>query len=364
MMAKKGKKKKVTYKGSYLHNDFSVFGSSFFRKVKIALGVFLFLFFVYILFFVPNTNFKETKYDLYIRSAAPIDEIINSLSDSNVTLANFTLKMLSAIYGPDTVHSGLYEIGRLSGNLEILNQFSRSPRPSVDVIIPSYQLRKNVLKTVCRNTDIKFTALEEALADEEFIVTLDDFDKESVYCIFIPDTIQAYKDCNARELAERIYRHYSRFWNKHRLKKAEENGLSPIEASILASIVYAETKKVDEMPTIAGLYINRLNKGMKLQSDPTLVFANGNPHLKRVWNKHKKVKSKYNTYRYHGLPPGPIFTPPAYVIDAVLEYEDHDYLFFSAKKDLSGYHEFARTYEEHLQNARSYQSELNRRGIK
>ena len=172
-----------------------------------------------------------------------------------------------------------------------------------------------------------------------------------------------YKNSRADEVAQRLFRNYKLFWNEERLAKADSIGLSPVEVGILSSIIYAETKMADEMPKIAGLYINRLKKGMRLQADPTLVYASGNYNIKRVWNKHKSIKSPYNTYRNLGLPPGPVMTTPAEAIDAVLHHEEHDYLYFSARDDFSGYHEFSKTYEEHLVASSRYQKELNKRKI-
>jgi UPF0755 protein len=148
------------------------------------------------------------------------------------------------------------------------------------------------------------------------------------------------------------------------LAKASKLGLSPYEISTLASIVEQETKKNDEKPIVAGVYLNRLAKGMKLEADPTLIFALGDFSIKRVLNIHKEIDSKYNTYLHIGLPPGPISIPEISSIDAVLNYSSHDYLFFCAREDLSGYHAFAVTYAQHLVNAKKYHTELNRRNIK
>ena len=155
-----------------------------------------------------------------------------------------------------------------------------------------------------------------------------------------------------------MHKEYQKFWTKERREKATALGLTPIEVSILASIVQAECTRQNEAPTIAGLYINRLRKDMPLQADPTLVFAVGDFTLKRVLNEHKEVESPYNTYKYAGLPPGPINMPQISSIDAVLDYKMSDYLFMCAKEDFSGYHNFAATLREHNQNAIKYQTAL------
>ncbi|NQY68796.1 MAG: endolytic transglycosylase MltG, partial [Flavobacteriales bacterium] len=186
---------------------------------------------------------------------------------------------------------------------------------------------------------------------------------ESVLSIFIPNTYEFYWDTSAQDFIQRMKKEYGEFWSVSRLKKAKKVGLSKIEVSVLASIIQKETSKNDEKPRIAGVYLNRLKKGMKLQADPTLIYALKDFTIRRVLNKHKLIDSPYNTYMNAGLPPGPICLPEIASIDAVLESESHNYLFFCAKEDFSGYHSFAASYGQHLLNARRYQRELNKRKI-
>ena len=160
-----------------------------------------------------------------------------------------------------------------------------------------------------------------------------------------------------------MYKEYNKFWDNERNEKLKKIGLNKKEASVLASIVASETNKLDEADRIAGVYINRLRKNMLLQADPTLVYAANDYSIRRVLNKHKKIQSPYNTYINKGLPPGPIRLPPKNYIDAVLNYEEHKYLFFCAKDDFSGYHEFAKTLSQHNKNARKFQRALNKRKI-
>lgn len=159
------------------------------------------------------------------------------------------------------------------------------------------------------------------------------FNKDNVLAMFIPNTYEVYYDVSPEDLIERMYQEYRRFWNEERMAKANALGLTPIEVSILASIVQAETVKREEAPVIAGLYINRLKKDMLLQADPTLVYAAGDFSLKRVLNEHKEIDSPYNTYKYKGLPPGPINMPEIYFIDAVLNYKPSNYLYMCARED-------------------------------
>jgi UPF0755 protein len=160
-----------------------------------------------------------------------------------------------------------------------------------------------------------------------------------------------------------MYREYNTFWNEERLRKAEAIDLTPLQVGTLASIVLAETSRPDEYSKVAGVYINRLKRNMPLQADPTIIYAVGDFSIRRVLNRHLEIDSPYNTYKYAGLPPGPIRLPDTRVLDGVLNYQNHEYLYFCAKDDFSGYHAFARTYSQHLTNARRYQNALNQRRI-
>ena len=181
--------------------------------------------------------------------------------------------------------------------------------------------------------------------------------------MFIPNTYEMYWNSSADDFIRRMKKESDRFW-KSRDAKLARTGLSRDEATTLASIVYEETKRKDEMPVVAGVYINRLKRGMPLQADPTVKFAVGDFSIKRVLYAHLDVDSPYNTYKYSGLPPGPICMPSIAAIDAVLDYADHDYLYFCAKDDLSGAHNFAKTLADHNRNAAAYARALNRLKIK
>jgi UPF0755 protein len=181
--------------------------------------------------------------------------------------------------------------------------------------------------------------------------------------MFIPNTYEFWWNTDAESFFKRMYKEYDRFWNHERTGRARDINFKPNEVITLASIIVNETNKEDEYRRIAGVYINRLNQGILLQADPTVKFALGNFEKQRILNSDILFDSPYNTYMYAGLPPGPISIPTVKAIDAVLRYEKHDYLYFCAKEDFSGYHNFARTLEQHNKNARSYQRELNRRKI-
>jgi UPF0755 protein len=190
------------------------------------------------------------------------------------------------------------------------------------------------------------------------------FTKETYSAMFIPDTYEFYWTTSAEGFADRMKLEFEKFWNMERREKAEELKLTPIEVTILASIVQAETAKNDELKRVAGLYINRLNRGIFLQADPTVKYAVGDYSLKRILNVHLEIDSPYNTYKYAGLPPGPINFPETSAINAVLNYEKHKYLYMCAKEDFSGYHNFSATLAEHNRNAAKYRAALDRNKIR
>jgi UPF0755 protein len=202
------------------------------------------------------------------------------------------------------------------------------------------------------------TAFNDNKRIEEF-----GFNKENVLSLFIPNTYEVYWNISSEGVMARMKREYDRFWTENRLNKLKDIGLTREEAIVVASIVNEETVKTDEMPRVAGVYINRANKGMKLDADPTLKFAVGDFTLKRVLDKHKEIDSPYNTYKNTGLPPGPICVPSIAAIDAVLNYEKHDYFYFCAKDDFSGYHAFSKTLAQHNKYAASYHAALNKAKI-
>lgn len=190
------------------------------------------------------------------------------------------------------------------------------------------------------------------------------FTQATLPALFLPDTYEFYWTVSPEDFLKKMAREYGRYWNGKREKQAEAWGLTPVEVATLASIVEEETNKPDEMGTVAGLYMNRLRKGMPLQADPTVKFACGDFALRRILKKHLAIDSPYNTYRVTGLPPGPIRIASKQAIDAVLNHRPNDYLYMCAREDFSGYHNFATTLAEHQRNAVRYQRELNRRGIR
>ena len=209
-----------------------------------------------------------------------------------------------------------------------------------------------------------------AFTDKNFMEACDTilikngYRKEQFPAVFIPDSYEFYWTAGADKVVKTFLSHHDSFWTETRRSQAAQLGLTPADVAVIASIVEEESAKKQEHPIIARLYINRLHKGMPLQADPTVKFAVGDFSLRRIGSKELQKKSPYNTYLNKGLPPGPIRIPEKTTIEAVLTCPKHNYLYMCAKEDFSGYHNFAADYDTHLANARRYQAELNRRGIK
>ena len=218
---------------------------------------------------------------------------------------------------------------------------------------------------IAMQIDADSVAVLSALRSDELIKEFGYDSAEAMFSIFLPNTYEVYSDVSPEELVRRLKQESDKFWSdEKRLMCLERSGLSPYEAMTLASIVHEETNAKDEMARVAGVYINRLKRGMLLQADPTLKYAAGDPTIKRVLNKHKEVDSPYNTYKYAGLPPTPIAMPDMAAIEGVINYEEHDYLYFCARAEMDGRHNFARTLSEHNRNAAEYHHALDKMKIK
>ena len=205
----------------------------------------------------------------------------------------------------------------------------------------------------------------DALRDPELVRELGFDSAEAMFSIFIPNTYEFYSEITAEDLVRRLKVESDKFWaTEEHQRGLERCGLTPLEVMTLASIVHEETNATSEMARIAGVYMNRLKKDMLLQADPTVKYALGDPTIKRILKRHLEVDSPYNTYKHKGLPPTPIAMPDVAAIEAVLNYEVHDYLYFCARPEFDGKHNFARTIQEHNRNARAYHEALNKRNIK
>ena len=233
----------------------------------------------------------------------------------------------------------------------------------VKVVINGARGTKIVAERIAGKLDFTPDSLVNHLKDAEYLASYG-LKPDQALALFIDDTYEMFWNASPKGVTDKLGSHFNKVWNEQRREKAAKLGLTPGEVITLASIVDEETNKMDEKPKVARLYLNRLDQGMKLQADPTVKFALGDFSLRRIRNNHLEVESPYNTYKVTGLPPGPIRTVTVKDIDAVLDAPQHDYLYMCAKEDFSGYHNFAKDYSTHLQNARRYQKALNQRNIK
>lgn len=245
---------------------------------------------------------------------------------------------------------------------DLVKIFREGKLKTVDLVIRPQSDLDYFIQKCADKLEPDDSTFRNILNNNPYLETLG-FDTSTVYALILPDKYNVYWHTDAIELMERLKKEYDKFWNGQRLQLLQRTGLSQIEVSVLASIVAKETSKTDEMPMIAGMYLNRLRTEMPLQADPTVKFALKQPGLRRILEGHLKVVSPYNTYLNKGLPPGPICIPGKEVIDAVLHFSEHNYLFMCAKDDFSGYHAFASNYDDHLKNARRYRQALDARNI-
>ncbi len=233
----------------------------------------------------------------------------------------------------------------------------------VRLVVPSVRTLDRLAGAVGKQLMTDSAAIVTILTDQHLIDSLG-YTAESFPTLFLPNTYEVYWTMSPEQFIARMKKEHDTFWNTERKKKAQAQGLTPIEVSTLASIVDEETNKNDEKPLVAGLYLNRLKRGMLLQADPTVKFAHGKFDLRRILLAHLTIDSPYNTYKYAGLPPGPIRIPSIAAIESVLNPAKHSYIYMCAKEDFSGYHNFASTLGQHNANARRYQQALNQKGIK
>jgi UPF0755 protein len=328
-----------------------------------VLGISL-TFYFYQVFFSANTLVESDQpYLLKIPSNSVYKNVVDQLYEERVINDAVSFGFVAKILGyQEAVKPGLYTIEPKMSNLQLVRMLRSGQQTPVRVTFNTIRTKEDLAEKISANLEVSKEQFLELLQDSVYIRKYG-FEEETIMSLFIPNTYEFWWDTSAEELFERMHKEYQIFWTDARKQKAQDLGLSQQEVSTLASIVQAESQKSDERPKIAGVYLNRLRIGMPLQADPTLVFAAGDFSIKRLTAKQMAIDSPYNTYKYAGLPPGPINLPDINSLDAVLNYEKHSYLYFCAKEDFSGYHSFAVGYDEHLSNARRYQRALNAANI-
>ncbi|MDX9942160.1 MAG: endolytic transglycosylase MltG [Bacteroidales bacterium] len=317
----------------------------------------------YVAILKPNVHTKKDFTYLYIPTGSTFDDVKGILLQEGLIDNEKTFEWLARKKNyPNRVMAGRYKIYDDMGNNDLINLLRSGVQEPVNVTFNNIRTREQLAGAVAGYLEADSLELLHLLNDEAVMQEYGQ-SRETAMLLFIPDTYEFFWNTSAPQVLKRMHREYDAFWNSRRRRQAERIGMSPVEVAIMASIVRQETSKRDEMERIAGVYVNRIKGNIPLQADPTIVFAVGDFSLNRVLNRHLEIDSPYNTYKYAGLPPGPISLPEPYIIDAVLNYEHHEYVFFCARDDFSGYHAFAKTYAEHLVNARRYQQALNKRRI-
>lgn len=310
--------------------------------------------------YTPNILVGKAPRELVIPRGATFKDVQAMLHRGDYVQDLISFSFLSRIMEYDeNVKPGRYLLEPNLNNVQAIRILRAGKQEPVNVTFNNVRLIGDLSEKITRNLNMKPAEFEAALV--KFAMNNSEgFTKDNVLTMFIPNTYEVYYNVTPDDLIERMHTEYKKFWNEERRAKAREVGLTPIEVSILASIVMAESVKHDEAPIIAGLYINRLKKDIPLQADPTLVFAVGDFTLKRVLNEHKEIDSPYNTYKNLGLPPGPVNMPEIFALNAVLNYTRSNVLYMCAKEDFSGRHYFTDSYREHLNNAARYQRALTR----
>lgn len=315
--------------------------------------------------FAGNINLEEgRKGYVYFYTGRSFGENMEAIRQSGILNNADAFSRLADLTGYGSLlKPGRYEVRKGISNLELLRMMVSGRQKPVDIVFRYAQRKEDLVGFFCSQLETDSFELMKLLNDPAFCDSLS-LTPENIHVIFIPNTYNFYWNTPAFRLVDRMLKEYRKFWTDERMRKLGELRLTQAEASILAAIVQKETNRKDEMPVVAGVYLNRLRVGMPLQADPTIIYAMNDYSVRRVTGAMLDISSPYNTYRNRGLPPGPICVPSPDAIDAVLNRQVHDYLYFCAREDFSGYHAFAATFAQHQLNARRYQKELNRRGVR
>lgn len=315
----------------------------------------------YFLFFSAMSRNGKERYVL-IDENDNIDSVYAKLQPLSTRQGYWVFKQLAGLTGyASNIRTGRFAIGS-SGSLQTFRHIRNGLQAPVQLTIKSVRTIEDLANDISDRMMFTRGELISRLLSKETCAKYG-FTPETIPAMFIPNTYDFYWNTSVDKFLDKMSEENKKFWTFERKQKAQTTGFTQNEIVTLASIVDEETDNEDEMPMIAGMYINRLHIDMPLQADPTVKFATKNFEAHRIYQKWLTIDNPYNTYKYHGLPPGPIRIPSVAAIDAVLNYVHHDYIYMCAKEDFSGTHNFAKTYEEHQVNAAKYAKALNERGI-
>ena len=332
------------------------------KKMKYLL-IGLFLLGCLILFFVYSFCFgasecKQT--DFYLPTGSTYESLLNTLKKEElINNERFFLVLAEKMNLKNNVYPGYYLIEEGTSNYELIAILRGGMQTPVKLVINNINFKQDLAAIIASQIEQDSLSIYSFLFDEERIAEMG-YDMDNISCLFLPNTYEVYWNLSLESLMAKFTQAHQSFWNESRLQQAATKGLSGNEVFILASIVEKEYKYASERRRIAGVYVNRLKLGMKLQADPTVKFALGDLSIKRILTSHTALNHPYNTYYHADLPPGPICLPETSTIKDVLEAEEHNFLYFCAKADLLGYHTFTKSYNDHLKAARLYQAALNK----
>jgi len=309
--------------------------------------------------FGPATSFSASRYDLYIHSGASYPEVLDMIKRDTVLKSPWAFKWLaSRMDYPLNVKAGKYELKKDMNLVSILRMLRNGRQVPVNLTITKLRTKQDLASMIGRRFESDSSLFIKFLQNEDSMKNYG-LDTNTAMTVVFPNTYTYYWNSTPTRIFRKIYEQFETFWTPQNRQFASQHGLNPYSAYILASIVEEETTKTEDKGKIASVYLNRLDKGMKLAADPTIKFAMRNFELKRIYEKYLSVESPYNTYKYAGLPPGPICTPSKETIQAVINSPKTNYLYFVAKADFSGLSNFSETFPEHLKYARQYQKALD-----
>lgn len=312
----------------------------------------------------PNVKINnQEKYYLFISTGSDFNAVMDSLNHAAVLNNKESFVWVAdRMEYTEHVKPGRYLLKDGMNNKELVALLRSGKQSPVKVTFNNVRTIEQLAGRISKLLEADSTSIVSVFKNDTLLKenNLNIYNSNS---ILIPNTYEFYWNTSAKQFYDRMNKEYHNFWTPARMEKLKEAQLTQQEVSVIASIVEQETHQDSEKPVVAGVYVNRFKQGWKLEADPTLIYALGDFTIRRVLNQHKEVDSPYNTYMHTGLPPGPICIPGIPSIDAVLNYTRHEYYYFCAKDDFSGYHAFAKSYADHLLNAKRFHKALSQRGI-
>jgi UPF0755 protein len=326
-----------------------------------------FSYYVYQNIFTPNTGFNNPQAHVFIPTGATFKMVQEELSPLLKDMNTFVTVAQRKGYSSN-IKAGHFIIKKGSNNNEIINSI-RSGNIPVTIKFNNQERLEDLAGHLAKQIELDSASLLDAMLDVDFL-KVSGFTQDTALGMYIANSYEVYWNTSPKAFCQKMLKEYNAFWNTSRVAKAKAISLSKDQVMALAAIVQKETAMIQERPTVAGLYLNRLKKGMMLQADPTVIFAkkktenNFKQVIKRVLFKDLKIASPYNTYKYSGVPPGPITMPDVSAIDGVLNYKKHGFYFMVADVENFGYHKFAKTLSAHNRNKKQYVNWINKQGVK